>query len=207
MRGSFPTIAVIVLAVQGAALVFLITGPATNSAAVTTLWKVLGKKATLLYLATVAVCALAVTFHVQLLEVVRQAAQIMVIRQDGMGLCIPEIVVPDAEQCHYHREILLQRGIPEVGIHRMCAGQQTPEVVHTNGQCYGQANGRPEGVAAANPVPNREYILGLDTEVFCRWNVCGNCQEVPCDRRLITAVPEEPFPRHLAVFEGFLRAE
>jgi hypothetical protein len=43
----------------GAALVFLITGPATNSASLVTLWKVLGRRATILYLVTVAVGALA----------------------------------------------------------------------------------------------------------------------------------------------------
>ena len=43
----------------GAALVFLITGPATNSAAVTTLLKVLGRRSTAIYLATVALGALA----------------------------------------------------------------------------------------------------------------------------------------------------
>jgi len=43
----------------GAALVFLISGPATNSAALTTLWKVLGRRAAILYLVTVAVTSLA----------------------------------------------------------------------------------------------------------------------------------------------------
>lgn len=43
----------------GAALVFLITGPATNSASLVTLWKVLGRRATILYMVTVAVGALA----------------------------------------------------------------------------------------------------------------------------------------------------
>ncbi|MCG6949078.1 MAG: permease, partial [Acidobacteria bacterium] len=42
----------------GAALVFLISGPATNSAALTTLWKVLGRRTAILYLATVAVASL-----------------------------------------------------------------------------------------------------------------------------------------------------
>ena len=42
----------------GAALVFLITGPATNSAALVTLWKVLGRRSAILYLLTVAVGAL-----------------------------------------------------------------------------------------------------------------------------------------------------
>lgn len=43
----------------GAALVFLISGPATNTAALTTLWKVLGRRSAILYLVTVAVASLA----------------------------------------------------------------------------------------------------------------------------------------------------
>ena len=43
----------------GAALVFLMTGPATNAAAFTTVWKVLGKRASIVYLCTVAASALA----------------------------------------------------------------------------------------------------------------------------------------------------
>jgi uncharacterized membrane protein YraQ (UPF0718 family) len=43
----------------GAALVFLMTGPATNAASFTTIWKVLGKRTAVIYLLTVAGCALA----------------------------------------------------------------------------------------------------------------------------------------------------
>lgn len=42
----------------GAALVFLMTGPATNAAGLATIWKALGRRAALVYLATVAGCAL-----------------------------------------------------------------------------------------------------------------------------------------------------
>jgi hypothetical protein len=42
----------------GAAFVFLMTGPATNAAAVAILWKLLGRRATIVYLATIAVSAL-----------------------------------------------------------------------------------------------------------------------------------------------------
>jgi len=44
----------------GAALAFLISGPATNSAALTTLWKVLGRRTTMVYLVTVALGAVGV---------------------------------------------------------------------------------------------------------------------------------------------------
>ena len=43
----------------GAALVFLITGPATNAAGLATIWKTLGRRTAILYLLTVAGCALA----------------------------------------------------------------------------------------------------------------------------------------------------
>jgi hypothetical protein len=42
----------------GAALAFLIAGPATNAATLTTAWKVLGRRATIVYLATVAASAI-----------------------------------------------------------------------------------------------------------------------------------------------------
>jgi uncharacterized membrane protein YraQ (UPF0718 family) len=43
----------------GAALVFLITGPATNAAGLATIWNTLGRRTAILYLLTVAGCALA----------------------------------------------------------------------------------------------------------------------------------------------------
>ncbi len=43
----------------GAALVFLMTGPATNAAGLLTIWNTLGRRVALLYLLTVAGCALA----------------------------------------------------------------------------------------------------------------------------------------------------
>jgi len=43
----------------GAALVFLMTGPATNAATIAIVWKTMGKKTATIYLATVAFCALA----------------------------------------------------------------------------------------------------------------------------------------------------
>jgi hypothetical protein len=42
----------------GAALVFLITGPATNAASFMTIWKVLNGRTAIIYLATVIVCAI-----------------------------------------------------------------------------------------------------------------------------------------------------
>lgn len=43
----------------GAALVFLMTGPATNAAGVMTIWKIMGRRTAVIYLVTIAVTALA----------------------------------------------------------------------------------------------------------------------------------------------------
>jgi len=42
----------------GAALVFLMTGPATNAAAIATIWKLMGKRTAIVYLLTIATTAL-----------------------------------------------------------------------------------------------------------------------------------------------------
>lgn len=57
---SVPVAAALILKglTPGAALVFLITGPATNAAGFITIWKVLGRRTAIAYLFTVMVCAL-----------------------------------------------------------------------------------------------------------------------------------------------------
>lgn len=57
---SAPVAAALILKglTPGAALVFLMTGPATNAAGLVTIWKALGKRAALAYLLAVAGCAL-----------------------------------------------------------------------------------------------------------------------------------------------------
>jgi len=57
---SVPVAAALILKglTPGAALVFLMTGPATNAASFVTIWKVLGRATAITYLATVAGCAL-----------------------------------------------------------------------------------------------------------------------------------------------------
>lgn len=57
---SVPIAAALILKglTPGAALVFLMTGPATNAASFVTIWKILGRATALTYLATIAGCAL-----------------------------------------------------------------------------------------------------------------------------------------------------
>lgn len=71
----------------GAALVFLMTGPATNAAAITIIWKLLGKRTTIIYLGTVAV--LSITFGVLLDGIFAMKG---VSAEPGMSWMLPDSV-------------------------------------------------------------------------------------------------------------------
>jgi uncharacterized membrane protein YraQ (UPF0718 family)/copper chaperone CopZ len=68
---SVPIAAALILkgVTPGAAFVFLMTGPVTNAAAITTIWKIMGKRTAFIYLATVAVSALGAGILLDLLIV------------------------------------------------------------------------------------------------------------------------------------------
>jgi len=71
----------------GAAMVFLMTGPATNAAAFTTIWSVLGKRTAITYIITVAGCAIAAGL---LLDWMVQATAGQVV--SSMGPMLPPVV-------------------------------------------------------------------------------------------------------------------
>jgi uncharacterized membrane protein YraQ (UPF0718 family) len=52
----------------GAVLIFLITGPATNAATLTTLWDIIGRKQLAVFLVTLSLCALAAGFIMNSME-------------------------------------------------------------------------------------------------------------------------------------------
>src|SRR4029077_21221256 len=51
---------------------------------------------------------LAVALHGELLEIRREALQILLVGQHGDGLSAEEVVVPDAEQAHQNRQVALE---------------------------------------------------------------------------------------------------
>ncbi len=66
---------------------------------------------------------------------------------------------------------MLNRGTDKVFIHAGSAGQQGIEVVHAQGDGNGQANGRPQRVAAAYPIPHGKDIGFVDTKLQRRRNI------------------------------------
>src|SRR5262245_13657 len=62
---------------------------------------------------------LTVALHRQLLEIRREALEILLIRQHGDSLGAEEIVVPDSEQTHQHRQVALERSGAEMFVDLM----------------------------------------------------------------------------------------
>ena len=121
---------------------------------------------------------LAVGFHSQLLQVGREAAEVLGIGEHGVGLGAEEVGVPDAQEAHECRDIFFQWGGAEVLVHGVEALEEAHEVHRANGAHEGQADGAIYGVAAADPIPEREHVLGIDAELGYLLRIGGHGDEV-----------------------------
>jgi hypothetical protein len=90
---------------------------------------------------------------------------VLIVRQDGFGLGTMEVVVPEADQGQQYGHVLFIGGSGEVHVHLEGALQQGLEVLEAEGEGDGHADGGPGGVAAADPVPELEHVVGVDAEL------------------------------------------
>jgi len=129
--------------------------------------------------------ALAVRLHVALLEVCREAAQVLVIRQDRVRLGAEEVRIPDAEHREDRRHVPLERRGAEVLVHLERPGEQLLERVHPDGARDRQPDRAPQRVAPADPVPERKHVLRIDAELRDLLLIGRQRDEVPRDRRVV----------------------
>ena len=108
---------------------------------------------------------LAVALHRQLLEIGRESLQVLLVRQHGDRLGAEEIVVPDAQKAHEHRQVALERRGAEVLVHLVEAVEHGAEIVRADGQHGRKADRRVHRVAPANPIPEAEHVGGIDAEL------------------------------------------
>ncbi|CCK16170.1 hypothetical protein BN136_2180 [Cronobacter universalis NCTC 9529] len=148
-----------------------------------------------------------VGFHIALLEVRREAVHVLVVRQNRFGFGTKEVVVPDANQRQQHRQVFLKRRGGEVFVHLVRAGEQLDKVVVAHGQNDRETNRRPEGVTAADPVPELKHVRGIDAEIADRFRVGGERREVLRHMLFVTGGFQEPVARAVGVGHGFLSGE
>jgi hypothetical protein len=85
---------------------------------------------------------LSVALHRQLLEVSREALQILFIRKNRNGLYIKEVVVPDTQQSHEYRQVALERGSAEMFVHLVETVEHGAEIFGANGDHRREADCR-----------------------------------------------------------------
>ena len=108
---------------------------------------------------------LAVALHGQLLQIGREAFQVLLVGQHSDGLGAEEVGVPDAQETHEHGQVLLEGGGAEVLVHLVEAVEHGAEMLRPDREHGGQADRRIHGVAAADPIPELEHVGGVDSEL------------------------------------------
>src|SRR5262249_16402206 len=93
----------------------------------------------------------AVALHRQLLQVGRESLEILLVRQYRSGLRAEEVVVPDSQETHQHRQVAFERSGAEVLVHLVKTVQHGAEVVGTDGKHFRKADRRIHRVAPADP--------------------------------------------------------
>ena len=142
--------------------------------------------------------ALAVRFHVELLQVGRQPVQPLVVGEHRVGREAEDVAVPDADQPENHRHVLLERGGAEMVVHGAPAGEEPREVARPDRDHQRQPDRRPDRVAAADPVPEAESALGaipkaatlssaVDIAAKC-WPTAGSPSAATIQRRAVAAL-------------------
>jgi len=155
----------------------------------------------------VKVHAFAVRFHIRLLQIGRQAMQMLVIGQDRMRRRAHEIAVPDSDQRQHDGHVLAQRSAAEMFVHSVGAAQQLFKILKPDLQRNGKADRRPQRVTPADPVPEFEHVFRRDAEGLHRRFIGGERDEVLRDPSLAAAIAQKPAPRRFGIGHGFLGGE
>ena len=157
--------------------------------------------------ASVGGAVFAEALHVELVEPRGEVAQVVAVWDGGLPVGVLEVVVPDADERHEDGDVAAVGGLEEVGVHGVCAGEEFAEAVCADGDHDGQADGRPDGIASADPVEHGEDVVGCDAEVPGGGNVGGDGAEVAVDAGFGQPCVPIPCAGGVGVEQGFGRAE
>ncbi len=97
--------------------------------------------------------------------------EVLIIGKDGVGLGAEEVIVPNTQQGQNDGHIFFGRGGSKMLIHGVGAGKQGFEAFHTNEKSNREPNGAPEGISAADPIPEPKHIFCVDAEPADRFFV------------------------------------
>ena len=92
-------------------------------------------------------------------------------------------------------------------VHEVCAGEQLLKVVEPDVERDGHADGGPQGIPAAHPVPEFEHVALVDAEVAHLGRVGRQRHEVLGDGGGVLGRLQEPVLCRVGVSDGLLRGE
>ena len=107
----------------------------------------------------------AVALHRQLLQISREALQVLLVRQDRDGLCAEEVVVPNRQESHEHRQVALKGSCAEVLVHLVEAVQHGAEIIRADRKHRRETDRRIHRIAPADPIPEPEHVGRIDAEL------------------------------------------
>ena len=149
---------------------------------------------------------LAVALHLDLLQVRRQTPQPVVVSENALRGAAQHVDVPHAHQPEQHRQVLPQRRVAEMAVHRPGAIEHRLELLPADGQRDHQPDRRPQRIAAAHPVAEAEGVVWRDAEFGHRLQVGGERGEVLADRGIAQRAGD-PVARRVGVGHGLQRGE
>ena len=118
-----------------------------------------------------------------------------------------EVVVPNIDECHQDGNVAAEWGLEEMGVHRVCTGQHFAECFFADCNHQRQADRRPDGIAAADPVGHSKDFVGGDTEILGYGHIGGNGAEVAVDAGIRQTCITVPSTRRIGIEQGFWCAE
>mmetsp|Transcript_86617 Transcript_86617/g.176783 ORF Transcript_86617/g.176783 Transcript_86617/m.176783 type:complete len:231 (-) Transcript_86617:526-1218(-) len=109
--------------------------------------------------------ALAVAFHVQLLDVWHETKQGLAVGQDGHTFVAQQAAIPHVQQSQDQGQIIFGRRLLEMFIHGMPSFKKG--VHHTKAILQRQrqnSHGTPNGETTSHPVPEAKDVVGVDAK-------------------------------------------
>ena len=150
--------------------------------------------------------ALAVRLHVELLQVGREARQLLRVRQDRLRLASEHGGVQGADHARARSGRCSQVAPTRSAVDDVEAVQELAELLRTDVDHQRQPDRRVDRVAPADPVPEPEHVGGVDPELGHPLGVGRHGDEVIADGVLAERV-DQPTPRGAGVGQRLDRAE
>jgi hypothetical protein len=108
---------------------------------------------------------LAVALHRQLLQIGREALEVLIVWKDCDRLGAEEVVVPDAQQAHDHWKIVFEWRGAEVPVHLMEAVEHGAEILRADREHRREADRRIHRITPADPIPKLKHVSAVDAEL------------------------------------------